>query len=232
MKKNLKFIQFVRTSDVNFGKFIIKPLDKGMGITLGNMFRRLLLTQISSTSIIGARIAGISHEFSTIAGVREDVLEILLNIRQINFKGILPKKSYARLKVQGPAIITANYINLDLLPNIQLVNPSQYIATILDASVVEMEFQIESSKDYSLSTNEFNLNSPNFLAVDKVSSPVERVVFEVDDTLSNQNKEELVLNVWTNGSITPQEAVIEIVELIQNLFSKLNKDNLKIVSKK
>lgn len=230
MQENLEFVYFGQVSDNNFGKFLLKPLDRGMGITIGNMFRRLLLTQISSTSITGVRIAGINNEFSTISGVREDVLEVLLNLRQIILKGFTEEKTYARLKVQGPAIITANSINLEALPDITLVNPTQYIATVLDNSIIEMEFKIESGKDYNVNTNEFVLNPVDFLIIDKISSPVKRVFFEVDDTLSKQNQEELILKVWTDGSIKPLEAVLQIAEINQKFFTKINRENLKVLS--
>lgn len=228
MKENLEFIYLVEISDDNFGKFLIKPLDTGMGVSIGNIFRRLLLTQIARTNITGVRIAGITNEFSTITGVREDVIEILLNLRQVILKGSKQEKTYARLKIQGPAIITANCIQFDLLSDIEVINPNQYIGTIMNDSIVEMELKIESGKDYNLSTNQANVDPSDFLTVDKISSPIRRVVFEVDDKLASQNQEELILKVWTDGSIRPSEAVTNTAEIIRNLFTKINIENLKI----
>jgi DNA-directed RNA polymerase subunit alpha len=230
MHENLEFLYVEEVSENNFGKFFFKPLDKGMGISIGNIFRRLLLTQITSTNIIAVRIPGINNEFSTIPGVREDVLEILLNLRQIILKGFLKEKTYARLKVQGPAIITANSINFDSIPDISLVNPTQYIATVFDTSIVEMEFKLESGKNYDLSTNKLTSASSDFITVERISSPIQRVLFEVDDTLSTQNQEELLLKVWTNGSITPLEAITHIAETIQKFFSEINKTKLKRIT--
>jgi DNA-directed RNA polymerase subunit alpha len=227
MKENLEFISLVEISEDNFGKFLIKPLDTGMGISVGNIFRRLLLTQITGTNITGVRIANITNEFSTIAGVREDVIEILLNLRQVILKGWQQEKTYARLKIQGPAIITASSIQLDSLPNITIINPNQYIATIMNDAIIEMEFKIESGKDYSLATNQTIVNSSDFLTVDKISSPIRQVVFEVDDKLASQNYEELILKVWTDGSITPSEAIIDIAAIIQKFFTQINLENLK-----
>ena len=227
MKENLEFIYLIEISDDNFGKFLIKPLDTGMGVSVGNIFRRLLLTQISRTNITGVRIAGINNEFSTITGVREDVIEILLNLRQVILKGSKQEKTYARLKLQGPAIITANCIQFDLLSDITVINPNQYIGTILNDSIIEMEFKIESGKDYNLVTNQTLVNPSDFLTVDKISSPIRRVIFEVDDKLAKQNQEELILKVWTDGSVNPLEAVIQTAEIIRNLFTKINMENLK-----
>lgn len=228
MKENLEFIYLVEISDDNFGKFLIKPLDTGMGVSVGNIFRRLLLTQIARTNITGVRIAGINNEFSTITGVREDVIEILLNLRQVILKGSKQDKTYARLKIKGPAIITANCIQFDLLSDIKVINPNQYIGTIMNDSIVEMELKIESGKDYNLATNQVNLNPSDFLTIDKISSPIRRVIFEVDDKLASQNQEELIIKVWTDGSITPSEAIINTAEIIRNLFTKINIENLKI----
>jgi DNA-directed RNA polymerase subunit alpha len=230
MKENLEFIYLVEISDDNFGKFLIKPLDTGMGISIGNIFRRFLLTQIPRTNIIGVRIAGINNEFSTIPGVREDVMEILLNLRQIILKSSIQEKTYARLKIQGPAIITSNSIQFDSLSDIVVINPNQYIATIMNDSIVEMEFIIESGKVCNLATNQTTINPSDFLKVDKISSPIEKVVFEVDDKLANQNQEELILKVWTDGSITPCEAILNSAEIIRALFTKINIENIKTFS--
>lgn len=233
MYNELEFVFFdEEVSNHNFGKFLFKPLHKGMGITLGNMFRRLLLTHLSSTSITSVRITNINNEFSTIKGVREDVLEILLNLRQIILKGFIQEKTYARLKIQGPSIITANSINFDLIPEITLVNPTQYIATVFDTSIIEMEFIIESDKNSTLIENKFPLNPLEFLTVEKVSSPIQRVIFEVNDILTTQDQEELILKVWTNGSITPLEAITTIAEIVQKFFCLINKDNLQIQKRK
>lgn len=230
MKENLEFVQLIEISDDNFGKFVIKPLDTGMGISIGNILRRLLLTQIPRTNITGVRIAGINNEFSTIPGIREDVIEILLNLRQIILKSSKSEKTYARLKVQGPAIITATYIQFDLSSDLKLINPNQYIATITNDSIIEMELKIETGKDYNLIANQTDLNPSDFLTVDKISSPVRQVIFEINDKLTNQNKEELILKVWTDGSITPLDAVISSAEILRNLFTKINLENLKTLT--
>jgi DNA-directed RNA polymerase subunit alpha len=230
MEKNLEFIYFSEISDETFGKFIIKPLDIGMGISIGNILRRLLLTQIPRTNITGVRIAGINNEFCTIPGIREDVIEILLNLRQIILKSSKSEKTYARLKIKGPAIITASYIKFDIASDLKLINPNQYIATITNDSILEMEFKIESGKDFNLAKNQTVLNPSDFLAVDKISSPVRQAIFEINDKLTNQNEEELILKVWTDGSITPSDAVIFSAEILQTLFTKINLENLKILS--
>jgi len=124
-----------------YGRFIIDPLQPGQGITVGNSLRRTLLSDIQGTAIIAVRIAGVNHEFSTITGVREDVLEILLNLKEIVLKSKTNESQIGRLRVQGPAVITAGL--LDLPPEIEVVDKRQYIATICNNTIFEMEFRIE-----------------------------------------------------------------------------------------
>jgi DNA-directed RNA polymerase subunit alpha len=192
----------LQTSTEYFGRFVFKPLDIGHGITIGNILRRVLLTNLPGISIVGVRITGVNHEFSTIPGIREDVLEILLNLKEVIFKSIQQGETIGRLKVQGPAIITANSFNL---PNtIELVNPNQYIATISNDSILEMEIKLEWGKGYILAENK-NVEDPlDFLRIDAVFMPVRRVVYHVEPL---DNQEQLILDIWTNGSITPSDAI-------------------------
>lgn len=229
MNKNLEFISLPDDSEDNFGRFIIKPLNLGMGVSIGNIFRRLLLTQMIRTNITGVRIAGITNEFSTIPGVREDILEILLNLRQVILKSSTQEKTYARVKIQGPAIITANCFQLDSACNVSIINPKQYIATITDNSILELELKIESGRDCNLANNQTIIESSDFLRVDQISSPVRKVIFTIIDRSEKENKEELLLKVWTDGSITPIEAVIATAELLQAVFTNINFKTLKIL---
>jgi DNA-directed RNA polymerase subunit alpha len=215
----------LQTSTEYFGRFVFKPLDVGHGITIGNILRRVLLTNLPGISIVGVRIAGVNHEFSTIPGVREDVLEILLNLKEVIFKSQGPKET-GRLKIQGPAIITASCI--DLPSTIEIVNPNQYIATISDNSILEMEIELDWGKGYTLAENQPVENSLDFLRIDAIFMPVKRVVYHIEK-LGNQ--EQLILDLWTNGSITPSDAISVASKTIINWFKTI--ENLdKTVSKK
>ena len=119
-----------------YGKFILQPLDQGQGITVGNALRRVLLSDLEASAIVAVRIAGINHEFSTIPGVREDVLEILLNLKEVVLKSYSKEPSIGRLRVQGPAIITAS--NFELSPDVEVIDTDQYIATICNNNILEM----------------------------------------------------------------------------------------------
>ena len=216
----------LQTSTEYFGRFVFKPLDVGHGITIGNILRRVLLTNLPGISIVGVRIAGVNHEFSTIPGVREDVLEILLNLKEVVFKSQHQGETFARLKVQGPAIIAASCI--DLPPTIEIVNPNQYIATISDNSILEMEVKLDWGKGYTLAENQPVEGPLDFLKIDAIFMPVKRVVYHIEK-LGNQ--EQLVLDIWTNGSITPPDAVSVASKTIINWFKTI--ENLdKTTSKK
>jgi DNA-directed RNA polymerase subunit alpha len=216
----------LQTSTEYFGRFVFKPLDVGHGITIGNILRRVLLTNLPGISIVGVRIAGVNHEFSTIPGVREDVLEILLNLKEVIFKSQHQGETFGRLKIQGPAIITASCI--DLPSTIEIVNPSQYIATISDNSMLEMEIKLDWGKGYTLAENQPVEEPLDFLRIDAIFMPVRRVVYHIEK-LGNQ--EQLILDLWTNGSITPSDAVSIASKTIINWFKTI--ENLdKTTSKK
>lgn len=216
----------LQTSTEYFGRFVFKPLDVGHGITIGNILRRVLLTNLPGISIVGVRIAGVNHEFSTIPGVREDVLEILLNLKEVIFKSQHHGETFGRLKIQGPAIITASCI--DLPSTIEIVNPNQYIATISDNSILEMEIKLDWGKGYTLAENQPVEGPLDFLRIDAIFMPVKRVVYHIEK-LGNQ--EQLILDLWTNGSITPSDAVSVASKTIINWFKTI--ENLdKTTSKK
>ena len=131
-----------------YGRFVLEPLKQGQGITIGNALRRTVLSDLYGAAIVAVRIAGINHEFSTIAGVREDILEILLNLKEVVLKSYTDQSQIGRVRVQGPAIITSGLFNLP--PEIQIIDPRQYIATICNNTIFEMEFIIEYGSGYSL----------------------------------------------------------------------------------
>ena len=124
-----------------YGQFLIDSLRPGQGITIGNQLRRVLLGDLGGVAISAVRIAGISHEFSTIPGVREDILEILLNLKELVFKSKTQNVQFGRLKVQGPAVINADLIQLP--SDLEIVNSNHYIATISTSSILEIEFKFE-----------------------------------------------------------------------------------------
>ena len=209
------------TARDQYGRFILQPLDQGQGITVGNALRRVLLSDLEGSAIVAVRIAGINHEFSTIPGVREDVLEILLNLKEVVLKSYTKEPSIGRLRVQGPAIITAS--NYELSPDVEVIDTDQYIATICNNNILEMEFRIEPGKGYHLVEKFMDDTSVDFLQVDAIFMPVKKVNYSVEEIRYDQNslKDKLTLEIWTNGSISPQEAIGQSSTILTNLFNPL-----------
>jgi DNA-directed RNA polymerase subunit alpha len=208
------------------GQFLINSLKPGQGITIGNQLRRILLGDLGGIGISAVRIAGITHEFSIIPGVREDILEILLNLKGIVLKGETKEPEFGRLKVQGPSIITAELIQLP--PNLEIINPNHYIATISTSNILEIEFKFEYGVGYKLGSPTFSDAAENYLQLDTVFMPVQKVDFKIENIYDTSNNiyERLFLDIWTNGSISPNDALESASQIIIDLFTSLinNKD--------
>jgi DNA-directed RNA polymerase subunit alpha len=213
-----------------YNQFVFDELTPGQGITIGNVLRRILLADLGGTAIVAVRILGAHHEFSTIEGVREDVLEILLNL-----KGIILKKTNnddelnlidnddpaGRLVVQGPGIITADSIKLP--SGLEIVNPNHYIATISDSNIIEMEFLFQYGVGYDLASSREKEKLDGFLEIDAIFMPVEKVNFRVENSYINSKQvdEQLILDIWTNGSLTPSGALLNASQILKNLLDSL-----------
>jgi DNA-directed RNA polymerase subunit alpha len=233
-----------------YGSFLIEPLEAGQGITLGNAIRRTLLSDLTSYAITGVRINDLKHEFSVIEGSREDVLEILLNLKEVIVKNFYTsnqskKNQEFKLKgfinVKGPVIVTAGMFQLPE-NTIKIVNPNQYICTIVDTSEFYLEVDIERGKGYKLTEEirrknlqeKFVSVKPTTLLVDGIFMPVRKVNYKIKlihDTKGNI-KESLNLEILTNGSITPKRSLQESIKVLMNLFYPLfmNKTFLSVSS--
>jgi DNA-directed RNA polymerase subunit alpha len=204
-----------------FSRFSLGPLKKGQAITMGNALRRVLLSNIPGFAITGVRIAGINHEFSTVLNLKEDIIELLLNLKQLKFKSNLEGPIISRLVYQGQGIITGN--DIDLPEGLELVDPRQYIADLTAKSKLEMEFLIEKGEGYCLSNKKRGTLPPGFLAVDSVFMPVRRANFftEIYSDNVSPDLETLILEIETDGSITPKDALCYSAELLEGLFTSL-----------
>jgi len=211
----------VENSTNILGKFSIEPLKKGQGITIGNALRRVLLSDLLGLSIVGVHINNVSHEFSTIPGLKEDVIEVLLNLKQIIFKGDLSESVNARLVFQGPGIITAQ--SLELPDEITLVEPCQYIGSLTGHTSLEMEVLIEPGYGYLTSEQFINRLPQGFLAIDAVFMPVRKVNFFVETSRNSSFSvtESLILEIATDGSIEPIEAISNAALILENIFASL-----------
>jgi DNA-directed RNA polymerase subunit alpha len=205
------------------GQFLINSLKPGQGITIGNQLRRVLLNDLGGVAISAVRIAGVSHEFSILPGVREDILEILLNLKGIVFKNKSRTPEFGRLKIQGPAVITADLIQLP--SNLEIVNPNHYIMTISTSNILEIEFKFEYGTGYKLASQTFLEENENYLQLDTIFMPVQKVDFKIENVYDNTNiSERVFLDIWTNGSISPDEALKSAAQLTIDLFSFLVKE--------
>jgi len=208
-----------------YSKYSIGPFLKGQSTTVGNALRRVLLSNLQGIAISGVRINGIDHEFSTIPHVKEDVVDILLNLKQIILKGNITEPTLARLNVKDAGIIVAG--NLELPNNITLVDPRQYIASLTSKGNLEMEFLIARGQNYFTSGKLDYTIPERFLAVDAVFMPVTKVNFFVETSRSSSSfeLESLILEIWTNGSISPDEALSSSAEILENTFGLLKVTN-------
>jgi DNA-directed RNA polymerase subunit alpha len=205
-------------------KFVIEPLEKGHGITIGNALRRTLLSHVPGIAIVGVRISNINHEFSTIYGVKEDVIEVLLNLKQLVFRGEIngDESIVARLNYKGNGIITAS--NIELPPELTFVDPQQHIASCIAYTNIEMEFLVSAGYGYYLSTNNLANNLDGFITLDATFLPVRKVNFfvETSKSVSSLKNESLILEIETDGSITPTDAINIAGKKLTNLFSSVN----------
>jgi DNA-directed RNA polymerase subunit alpha len=214
-------------SDVNedrssYSKFILEPLERGQGITVGNALRRVLLSNLEGAAVTAVRIAGVTHEFMTIPGVREDVLDILMNMKEIVLKSYSSQPQIGRLRVEGPVTVTAGYFELP--SEVEVINPDQYVATLAAGSTLEMEFRIEKGVGYrAIDRSKDETSSLDFLQIDAIFMPVRRVNYTIEgarvgDTVQ---KDRLVMEIWTSGSLTPQESLSQAADILVDLFNPL-----------
>ncbi|MDO9509013.1 MAG: DNA-directed RNA polymerase subunit alpha [Thermovirgaceae bacterium] len=204
------------------GRIVLGPLEKGYGVTLGNALRRVLLSSIKGAAITAVRVEGILHEFSTMPGIREDAIELLLNLKNVALKIHSGETRVLRLEAKGPCVVTPENILPD--SDVEFVNPDVYICTLEEGASLDMDLFVETGTGYVTSDRGRPADLPvDALVVDAVFSPVRRVKYEVQDARVGQRTdyERLVLEIWTNGSVTPERAAIEASGILQRFFSML-----------
>lgn len=220
-----------------YSKFVLEPLDRGQGTTLGNSLRRVLLSNLEGAAVTAIRIGGgmaknghtqehkfgfATHEFATIEGVREDVLEIILNMKEIILKSYTNQPQIGRLVANGPGTVTAN--QFELPSEVEIIDPSQYVATLTEGTTLEMEFKVEKGKGYrAIERSRDDASSLDFLQIDAVFMPVNKVNYIVEDARidSSTIKERLIMEIWTNGSVKPEEALSQAAGIAVDLFHPL-----------
>lgn len=212
----------VEDDQSQYSRFVIEPLERSQGTTVGNALRRVLLSNLEGTSVTSVRIAGASHEFSTIPGVREDVLDILLNMKETVLKSYSAQPQIGRMVVQGPAKVTA--ANFDLPSEVELISTEQYIASVSAGHTLEMEFRIERGKGYrAIDRSREETGGVDFMQIDAVFMPVRKVNYSVENFLdaNGDRKDRLNMEIWTNGSLTAQQAMSEAAAQLVDMFNPL-----------
>lgn len=235
-----------RESGTGRGKFVIEPLERGYGITLGNSLRRILLSSLPGAAVSAVKIDGVLHEFSTIPGVVEDTTDIILNLKSLRVKLHTDEVKTVRIEAKGPGIVTAGpttagennqriagYIIAD--PDVEILNPAHVIATLEDDANLVMELTIEKGKGYvPAEKNKKEGHVIGVIPVDTLFSPVLKVNFKIEDTRVGQftNYDKLTLDILTNGSIAPDEALSSAAKILIDhlrLFVRLTDEDIDLV---
>ncbi len=196
---------------------VVEPLERGYGTTLGNSLRRVLLSSLQGAAITGVQIDNVVHEFSSISGVREDVTTIVLNLKQVAIKMVSEAPKRMMLQATGPGVVKAKQIELP--GDVQILNPDHVICTLDEGAELRMEFTVATGKGYVPADRNRSEDSPiGFIPIDAIYSPVTRVGFRVEDTREGQvlDYDKLMLDVETDGSISPEDAVAYAARILQD----------------
>lgn len=216
------------TEDGKHGRFVVEPLERGFGNTLGNSLRRVLLSSLEGCAVTSIKIDGVLHEFSTIPGVKEDVTEIVLNMKSVVAKLYETSPKVVEISAQGPCVVTAGDIKCD--SEVEILNPEQHIATLGEDAKLNMEITIDKGRGYIPAERNKLISGNNVIGVlpiDSIYTPVLKVNYTVDNTRVGQitDYDKLTLDVWTNGVISAQEAVSLAAKVLTehlNLFVNLS----------
>jgi len=218
MPKNVEMED--KTSTNQYAKFSIEPLERGFGVTLGNALRRVLLSSLPGAAVAAVKIEGVQHEFSTLAGVKEDIPEVLLNLKQMRFKlhGDAPKM--ATFDVRGKATVTAGDLKVDA--DVEVLNPTLHVATLNKDGEFRGEVEIGAGRGYVSAENQATQDRPiGVLPLDSMFSPVTKVNFEVENTRIGQriDYDKLTLEIWTDGSVIPSDALAYAAKILKDHFA-------------
>ncbi len=199
----------------NYGRFTAQPFERGFGTTIGNALRRVLLSSIEGAAITAVRVEGVLHEFSSLTGVVEDMTDVVLNLKQIPFKmhGEGPKTLY--LEKKGPGVVTAADFEQD--SDIEILDPTTHLATLSKEGSLKLEARLKRGRGYQVADRNADSDLPlGYIPIDSIHSPVRRVNYHVEGARVGQTTDydKLVLEVWTNGAVSPQEAVSLAADLL------------------
>jgi len=202
----------------NFGKFIVQPLERGFGVTLGNVFRRVLLSSLQGAAITAIRIDGVQHEFSTIGGVKEDVVEMILNLKEVRIKLLNKRPDKVSIHLKGPMEFKAEDIGNNTA-DFEILNPDHHIATLNDDAEFDIEIRVGKGRGYVPAEENKPLEaSIGLIPIDSIFSPIRNVRYDVENVRVGQRTdyEKLILEIETDGSITPDDALTYAGKIIKD----------------
>ncbi len=214
--------------DGSYGEFVIQPLERGYGTTLGNAIRRVLLSSLPGAAVTAIRVEGVLHGFDTIPGILEDTTEIMLNLKELNLRMHVEEPQTAHIEAAGEGVVTAADIQVG--PDVEILNPELRIARLEEDGELDMEIVIEQGRGYVSSEENQDDDAPvGTIPLDSNFSPIDRVNFAVEDTRVGQRTDfdRLTLQVWTDGSILPDEAISWAAKILcdhLDLFLELTQD--------
>ncbi len=211
----------------SYGKFVVEPLERGFGTTLGNSFRRVLLTSIPGTALSYIQIDGVLHEFSTIPGVKEDVTKIILNLKKLELKSLSKDVKQVEIDVEGPATVTAADLKVD--SEVKVLNPDQYICTIAQGGHLHMTLAVKQGRGYVAASDNNTDDMPiGVIPVDSLFSPIKKVNYQVEATRVGKRDDfdKLTLEIWTDGSIKPEDALSFAAKILIEHFKAFLSKNI------
>ena len=227
-------IERAKTDDPFYGRFVVEPLERGFGHTLGNALRRVLLRSLPGAAVTNIQIEGVQHEFSTIPGVKEDVTEIILNMKELTVRSFSDQPKVVEINVTGPKEVTGADIRVD--SDVEVVNPKLHIATLGKDASLRMWLTIGRGSGYvPADKNKQSPASIGVIAIDSIYTPMRKVNYMVENTRVGQitDYDKLVLEIWTNGSVSPEEAVGMAAKILTqqlNIFSRLTEQPSALVA--
>ncbi|MBE6441685.1 MAG: DNA-directed RNA polymerase subunit alpha [Desulfovibrio sp.] len=208
------------TASGTHGKFICEPLERGYGTTIGNAMRRVLLSSLQGAAFVSVKIAGVQHEFTTVHGVLEDITDVILNIKQVRLSMDTDEPQRLTLRVDHKGPVNAGQIETN--QHVEVLNPDQHIATLTEDVVLEMEFEVRMGKGYvPADMHEGLADEIGLIKLDSSFSPVRKVAYAVEQARVGQmtNYDRLLLEVWTDGSLTPEDAIAYSAKIIKDQIS-------------
>lgn len=214
-----KFVEVEKdTRSDNYAKFVAKPLERGFGLTVGNALRRVLLSSLQGAAITAVKIDGVEHEFSTIPGVHEDVINVILNLKKVRLKLLENEQATIHLNMKGPAVVKAG--DFDTHGEVQVLNPDFVIATLSEEGTIKMEVDVKMGKGFVLAEeHKKNIEAPlGTIFLDSHYAPVEKCNYTVTNARVGQmtDYDRLNLEIWTNGSISPEDALAYAAKILKD----------------